>query len=772
MHVPEPEWPQDEIELLEPPVDETFEDPGAFEWWPPEPPEEPSFDCAQDRPFDCAQDRFAQDRPGDFDLPPAEEPTGSLGEPVEDAPVGERSDGTSPGPRPEPATGSAEAARAEGSADATSPVHSLLDLNLEQLEAVEARGPVALVAPPGSGKTRTLAGRICRILQNASPQSILAVTFTRYAAGEMRDQVRAVAGDDADEVNISTLHALGYGIVRAEADRLGLSSDVGVAQPSYVRHLVRRAAKAAGLDKRWDLDGLVREIERAKGCLVGPDEYRVYPDDFYSQTVARVYRIYQETLREKNLVDFGDMVRLAVQALDTTPEARGFYQNLYRYVLVDEWQDTNSAQYRLVRALVGPENGTDLFVVGDPLQSIYGWRGADPAVFQTLAADFPTVRELQLRVNYRNTETIAAASEGVVRALGLSPRNVVAEGGPGDSLVLIRCDTERDEALRVAEEIARLADAGKWDYNDCAVLVRTVRQARLIEQALLRSRIPYTLAGRRSFFDVRAVRELLAWLRLAADPFDKGALETALNAPPRGLGKATREKLRAGAFRLTMEPLLAAPEREDLPERVRQAVAEFLEMLDDIHRARERPLPELLDYILRRTGYAAWLRKKANGNGNGNGSSGDPDEAVLVNLPAGKEADAIHNLRLMLEECRGEDGLARSLQDVEEMQSQAGFASDGIRGVFLGTIHAAKGLEWPVVFLPGLDEGVLPHAKSLLDKRRLEEEHRIFYVALTRAKRKVYLLGARYRTNVRGQIWECQPSRFLGYLPPETIRRM
>jgi len=392
-----------------------------------------------------------------------------------------------------------------------------------------------LVAPPGSGKTRTLAGRICRILQNASPQSVLAVTFTRYAAGEMRNQVRAVAGDDADQVNISTLHALGLGIVRGEADRLGLGKDVGVAMPSYAHRLVRRAAKAANLDERWDLEGLVREIERAKGHLVGPDEYRVYPDDFYSQTVARVYRIYQETLREKNLVDFGDMVRLAVKALDTTPEARGFYQNLYRYVLVDEWQDTNSAQYRLLRALVGRE--TDLFVVGDPLQSIYGWRGADPAVFQALAADFPTVREMQLRVNYRHTEVIAAASEGIVRALGLPPRNVIAAGGPGEPLALIRCDTERDEALRVAEEITRLADTGEWGYNECAILMRTVRQARLIEQALLRSRIPYTLGGHRSFFAMRAVRELLAWLRLAADPFDEGALKAAINAPPRGLGK-------------------------------------------------------------------------------------------------------------------------------------------------------------------------------------------------------------------------------------------
>jgi DNA helicase-2/ATP-dependent DNA helicase PcrA len=736
VRIPEPEWPQDEFELLEPPLDEVFEDPGASGWCPLEPPEEPLCE---------------------FDPPNAVEPVEHL---IPNEPVLEAFD---------------QDDRDESADDRVSP-HTLLDLNLEQLEAVEASGPVMVVAPPGSGKTRTLAGRICRILQNASPQSVLAVTFTRYAAGEMRDQVRAVAGDSADEVNISTLHALGYGIVRAEADRLGLglTGDVGVAQPSYVRYLVRRAAQAAGLDERWDLDNLAQEIERAKGRLLGPDQYPVYPDDFYSQAVARVYHLYQQTLREKNLVDFADMVRLAVQVLDTVPEARGFYRHLYRYVLVDEWQDVSSAQYRLVRALVGPENGrgnpTDLFVVGDPLQSIYGWRGANPAVFQALGTDFPSLRELQLRVNYRNTETITAASEGVVHALGLPPRDVIAKGGPGEPLALIRCDTERDEALRVAQEIARLADMRGWDYDDCAVLVRTVRQARLIEQALLQENIPYTLTGHGSFFDLRTVRELLAWLRLAADPFDEGALEAGLNAPPRGLGKATKEKLRAGAFRLTMEQLLAAPEREDLPERARQAVAEFLEMVDGVHTAREQPLPELLECILRRTGYAAWLRKKASGNGSGNAS--DADVVGPVNLPVGEESDAVHNLRLMLESYQGEGGLARFLRDVQEMQSQIGFTSNGAQGVFLGTIHAAKGLEWPVVLLPGLDEGVLPHARSLLDKRRLEEEHRLFYVALTRAMRQVVLLGARHRTNVRGQVWECQPSRFLGYLPSQTVRRV
>jgi DNA helicase-2/ATP-dependent DNA helicase PcrA len=720
--VPEPEWPDEYFELQEPPVDAALESPLA--------PEAP---LALEDPFgpDGWADEMPDEPPFDLDLPGGDEKT---------------TDDT----------------YSRGTSDGDSPAHSLLDLNLEQLEAVEAPGPVMVVAPPGSGKTRTLAGRVCRVLQHASPQSVLAVTFTRYAAAQMRDQVRAVVGDAADEVNVATLHALGYGVVRAEADHLGLHQDVGVASPSYAHTLVRRAAKAAGLDERWDVDGLAREIERAKGNLLGPDEYPVYPGDLYSQTVARVYRIYQETLRGKNLVDFGDMTRLAVRALEKLPESRSFYQHLYRHVLVDEWQDVSRAQYRLVRLLTGPE--TDLFVVGDPLQSIYGWRGADPAVFGSLARDFPALRELQLRVNYRNTEAIAAASEGVVRALGLPPRDVIAQGGAGDPLALVRCDTERDEALRVAEGIARLVGAGECGYNGCAVLVRTVRQARLIEQALLRAHVPYNLAGYRSFFETRAVRELVAWLRLAADPFDEGALEAALNAPPRGLGKATREQLQGGAFRLTMETLLVAPERDDLRERARQAVAEFLAMVDDVHARRDEPPVQLLDTILKRTGYAAWLRKAGNGNGSGHGH--DPNGEMAMDF-TGEEIGAVHNLRLMLEGYRGEDGLVRFLRDIDEMQAQP----DGMEGVFLGTIHAAKGLEWPVVFLPGLDEGLLPHARSLLDKKRLEEEHRLFYVALTRAMHKVILLGARYRTNARGDAWECRPSRFLGYLPPETVRR-
>jgi DNA helicase-2/ATP-dependent DNA helicase PcrA len=707
MTTPEPEWPLENWELLDPP------DAGAFE-----------------EPFGPPEEQVA----------PAPEP-----------PPGEK-----------PVEARAVTASYVGE-DATSPANSLLDLNLEQLEAVDTRGPVVLVAPPGSGKTRTLAGRVCRILQNASPQSVLALTFTRYATSEMREEIRNVVGDGADEANITTLHALGLGLVRGEADRLGLTRHVGVASPSYARHLIGKVIETCGLDSRWDLDDLAREIERAKGQAIGPDEYRVFPGDFYSQTVSRIYHEYQKTLREKNLVDFGDMLRLAVEALRANPEARSFYQHLYRYVLVDEWQDTNSAQYQLIRMLVGRE--TDLFVVGDPLQSIYGWRGADPAVFQAVARDYPGVRDLQLRVNYRNSETIAQASEGIVKALGLSPRNMATQGDAGEPLTVVRCDTERDEALRVAEEVKRLAEAGEYDYNEFAVLVRTVRQARLIEQAFLQNRVPYELAGHRSFFKIRAVRELLAWFRLAADPFDEGAIETALNAPPRGLGRVTRQKLRAGAFRLTMESLLGVAGRQDLQQRAREGVAQFLRIVDDVHAERERPLPALLDYVLERTGYAAWLRKAVDGSGNGNGS-GENGE-VLIDFPAAVEGDAILKLRLILEGFHGEKALERFLDKLEEMQMQP----ESTAGVLLGTIHASKGLEWPVVFLPGLDEGLLPHARSLLDKRRLEEEHRLFYVALTRAMRQVYLLSAQYRTNVRGQVWECRPSRFLSYLPHGALRR-
>jgi DNA helicase-2/ATP-dependent DNA helicase PcrA len=635
---------------------------------------------------------------------------------------------------------------------------SLLDLNAEQLEAVEAGGVVILEAPPGSGKTRTLAGRVCRILQKASPQSILAVTFTRNATAEMRQAIRRVVGDVADDVVVTTLHSLGLAIVSAEHESVKLGKNPGVAAPYYAGRLLKKAMKLAGIDERWDAEEMARVIAKAKARLQDPEDYETFADDYYSQNVARVYKQYQQLLRDKNLLDFGDMLRLAVKALGSKAEARGWYQQMYRHILVDEWQDINLAQYRLLRMLIGPE--TDVFVVGDPLQSIYGWRGADPGIFERLERDYPSAKRLRLRVNYRNTETISRAAESIVRGLGLPERDIVTEGGRGEPITLVRCDTDWDEALRVADEVARLASAEEAHHNECAVLVRTGRQARLIEQAMLQRGVPYALVGQKSFFEIRVVREVLAWLRLALDPFDHGALETALNAPPRGLGTVTRDKLRRGALGLTMETLLAVPGWEDLPGKARQAVADFLGMVDDVQKVRSRPPAELMDYILRRTGYAAWLEKMQDGNGNGNGLI----DGVMADF-AGDSA--LHHLRRMLE-AHEDSGLESFLADVEAMQAQP----DEMNGVFIGTIHAAKGLEWPVVLLPGLDEGVLPHVKSLLDEERLREEHHLFYVALTRAMRQVYVLGARYRAGQHGHMREYQPSRFLRFLPTDRVRRV
>jgi len=624
-------------------------------------------------------------------------------------------------------------------------------LNEDQRAAVtHTEGALRIVAGPGSGKTRVLTYRLAYILRSmlSSPQGIIAVTFTRKAAGEMKERVSRLLPDvNLDDLTVTTFHGLAYRIVRAEAENLGFNPvRLRVCQPAYSRRLVRRAMEMTGLRAPWDTEVVIAQIERAKEQLRSPKDFVQLPGDFFEEGIARVYKKYQQLLKEQNLVDFGDLIRLAVQVLAENEDTSAFYRELARYVLVDEFQDTGLGQYALLKALTGKHG--NIAVIGDPMQSIYGWRQADPAaVMAQFETDFPDMTEIVLRHSYRFTRTILAASEAVVTALGSPPRRLMTDNETGDKITVMKAESDRDEALQVVRTIKTLLDRRQIAYNDFAVLTRTGEQRRLFEQAFLRTGMPYRLIGDRPFPVRQEVRVMLGYLRLAADPFDAGALARVINTPRRGLGRKTQEKIRGEAFQLTTAELLAAEARSDLPARARTGAAEVLGIINDISTAAaQKALPELFDYVLERSGYLDWLL----------GGSADENEP-------GAEA-ALDELRRMILKYTD---VTVFLTAMEEMGDELAAQDEGVS---LATLHAVKGLEFPVVFITGLEEGLFPHVKSNDSKFTLDEEYRLFYVGLTRAKRRVYLSYARYRER-NGQVREMTPSRFLRILPKALVER-
>ncbi len=624
-------------------------------------------------------------------------------------------------------------------------------LNAEQRAAVEhTEGALRIIAGPGSGKTRVLTHRIAYILRSmlASPQTIIAVTFTRKAAGEMKERVSRLLPDvNIDDLTISTFHGLAYRIVKAEAENLGFNpARLRVCQPHYGRQLIRKAMSMAGLHSSWDAETVMGQIERAKGKLLSPEAFVQLPGDFFEESIARAYRKYQNLLKERDLVDFGDLIRLAVQVLVENEEAHAFYQELARYVLVDEFQDTSLGQYTLLKQLAGKHG--NLAVIGDPMQSIYGWRQADPAsVMAQFEADFPEMSEIVLRQSYRFTETILKASEAVVAALGEPPRRLKTDNGAGGKIKIIKAESDRDEALLLVEKIKRLFEQGEITYNDCAILTRTGGQRRLLEQAFLRANMPYKLVGDRPFFERQEIRVMLGYLRLAADPFDAGALARVINTPPRGLGRKTQEKIRGEDFQLTTESLLSADMHADLSAKAKAGAAEILEIINDISGAVEgHSLPALFDFVLEHSGYLTWLL------------DGQSDESDL-----GSEAGLEELRRMTLKYAN----LADFLSAVEDLTDDLSAQDEGVS---LATLHAVKGLEFPVVFIAGLEEGLFPHVKSSESQATLDEEYRLFYVGLTRAKHKLYLSYARYREQ-NGVVREASPSRLLRALPKELVER-
>ncbi len=632
-------------------------------------------------------------------------------------------------------------------------------------------GPVLVLAGPGSGKTRVLTHRVAYLLSQlaAEPRQVVAVTFTNKAAREMHGRVVSLLEDPraAAQINLGTFHALCARFLRRDGARLGLAATFVIFDDSDQESLARQALKENNLDPRQHSPSKVlNAISSAKNELVPAEAYPA--TSYFGEIVRRIYPRYEELLRQNNALDFDDLLVWTVRLLRDHDDLRQAYRRRFRHLLVDEFQDTNTVQYELLR-LLEPE-GTDLFAVGDPDQSIYRWRGADYRNVQRFQKDYAGHRLILLEQNYRSTQVVLDAAMGVIdRQPGRTRKRLFTDRGPGEAIVFHEAYDENDEAAFVLDTIALLARGG-IEPRGCAVMYRTNAQSRALEEAFLRANLPYRLVGAQRFYGRREVKDLIAYLRLVHNPSDEVSLLRVLNTPPRGIGAKTLESLLAaarersvavGAYLIQLARRLADPPA-DLSARAAAAAAEFGAQLDAWRNlAQSFSVLALFDRILEDTAYRRFLD-------DGSDEGAERWENVLELRGLAAEGPAAGD-EAVDEGARADPelGLAMFLEQVALVSDQDTLTEDMNAPVLL-TLHAAKGLEFPAVFIVGLDEGLLPHYRSLDDSEAMAEERRLLYVGITRARDRLFLLRA-FRRHSFGTGGVCEPSRFLDDLPADRL---
>src|SRR5437867_4258031 len=633
------------------------------------------------------------------------------------------------------------------------------DLNPPQREAVtHPGGPLLILAGAGSGKTRVLAYRVAYLLrhQSIAPARILAVTFTNKAANEMRERVDRLVGTAvARAIWIGTFHHICSRILRRNGDRVGVGRNFLIFDEDDQRAVIRQCLKDLGLDERRFPPAVVLAlIDRAKNEGVDHLAYAERANGWYEEVVARVFNAYQRTLREQNALDFDDLLLEVVRLFGEAADVKEEYQDRYHHVIVDEYQDTNRAQYLIIRTLA--EKHRNICVVGDDDQSIYRWRGADVRNILEFEQDYLDATIVKLEQNYRSTKTILQAAGEVIQHNPHRHRKALWTANPaGEPIVLYEAFDGHDEARFVVDEIARLRDGLR--YRDFVVLYRTNAQSRLFEEQCLRAGIPYTIVGGVRFYERKEIRDMIAYLRLALVPADDASLTRIINVPRRGIGDVSFGRLEAYArgHGLSVLEAMARPEAlEDLPKAAQRTAAELVDLVARLRdRASRVRTTDLIDAAIVETGYQAMLEAEGT------------DEAY----------SRLENLRELVtvakefEDVTGEESLNAFLQhlalvtDLDTWQEQ-------VDRVTLMTLHSAKGLEFAVVFLAGLEEGLFPHARALEEAEGLEEERRLCYVGMTRAKQHLYLSHARTRT-IFGSTMPGVPSRFLEEVPAELVTR-
>ncbi|MEK6374571.1 MAG: UvrD-helicase domain-containing protein [Acidobacteriota bacterium] len=628
----------------------------------------------------------------------------------------------------------------------------LTGLNPQQREAVtHGHGPLLVLAGAGSGKTRVITYRIAWLIgeQGVYPSNILAVTFTNKAANEMLGRVARLVPNIGARPWIGTFHSTSLRMLRRHADRLGFTKSFAVYDTADQLTLVRRCMRELQMnDDAFPPRSILSRISNTKNELIGPAEYEKHNLDFFGARVAEIYRLYQKRLREYDAMDFDDLIGKYVQLLAENEDVRHEIHSRFQHLLIDEYQDTNRAQYALIKALAG--NRGNIVAVGDEDQSIYRFRGADINNILNFEKDFPGANIIKLEQNYRSTGNILDAATGVVaNNIARKGKRLFTEGGSGDPVRVVSCSTDREEAQFVVEKISALRS--QMRLADMAVLFRTNAQSRPFEEELLRANMPYSVVGGVKFYERAEIKDVMSYLRLAIRPHDTPSIERVINVPSRGIGDTTLKALNDQATGADYASLWAVIESDlgFLPARASKAVREFREIVHDLQRAASNPLPELFDYVLLRTGYRRMLTE----------SRDIQDESRLQNL------EELSNSAREFAEQNSSATLGDYLDSITLISDLDRYESE--KGVTLMTLHAAKGLEFRVVFLTGMEEGILPHSQSLDANEDIEEERRLCYVGMTRAREQLYCLHALER-RVHGQFREQSPSPFLSEIPEEV----
>ncbi|WP_198510365.1 DNA helicase PcrA [Bacillus solitudinis] len=638
-------------------------------------------------------------------------------------------------------------------------------LNPEQRSAVtHTDGPLLLMAGAGSGKTRVLTHRIAYLLREKgiAPWNVLAITFTNKAAREMKERVAKLVGPIAEDIWISTFHSMCVRILRRDIDRIGYTRNFTILDSADQLSVIKQIIKKKNIDpKKFDPRSILGTISSAKNELKKSKDFSAIATGLYDQTAAEVYVEYQKQLKKNNALDFDDLIMKTIELFKLVPEVLEFYQRKFQYVHVDEYQDTNKAQYMLVRMI--SDRLKNICVVGDSDQSIYRWRGADIANILSFEGDYPNATVILLEQNYRSTKLILQAANRVIdNNRNRKPKNLWTENDAGTKIGYYAADTEQSEAQFIVEKIRENIRSSTYTYSDIAILYRTNAQSRVIEEYFVKSNIDYNIVGGTKFYDRKEIKDVLAYLRLIANPDDDISLQRIVNVPKRGIGATTVDKIGAyaGGNDLSLYSSLQEVEQIGLSARVVTKLKEFSEQLGHWVEMQEYlSVSELVEELLERTGYREMLKNEQSIEAQSRLEN--IDEFLTVTNEFEKQNEDKSLVAFLTD--------LALVADIDKLDDEnEGRPKDAIT---LMTLHSAKGLEFPLVFLIGMEEGIFPHSRSLFEEDEMEEERRLAYVGITRAEQHLYLTNARLRT-LYGRTNTNPPSRFIAEIPEECLESM